>query len=212
MTARKFWTERELRLLRDLYPDLLAETVARQIGRTTKAVQLKARELGIRKSAAFMDAERARQCERARTHPNCIAARLTSSTAGWNRGVKGSTGTSATRFVPGNKPQTWRPVGSESYNKEGLLIRKVSDTGNRRVDWRRVDELDWEAVHGPIPAGHFLVRQSAAGRGLVLLNRAELMKRNSVHANYPPEIARLSQLRGALTRQINSRTRALEQP
>ena len=37
--------------------------------------------------------------------------------------------------------------------------------------------------------------------------RAEHMHRNSVHAHYPPEIARLVQLRGALVRQINRKAR-----
>jgi hypothetical protein len=37
---------------------------------------------------------------------------------------------------------------------------------------------------------------------LELLSRSALMRRNSIH-NYGPELARLSQLRGAVTQQIN---------
>lgn len=37
------------------------------------------------------------------------------------------------------------------------------------------------------------------------MTRAELMRRNSLHTNYPPQLVSLVQLRGALNRQINRR-------
>lgn len=190
------WTDGELDDLRRLYPTERAAVLAEHFGRSRKALNLMALKLGVKKTV--------------------FKERFTKGQAAWNKGVRNSTGDSATRFVVGNKPQTWRPIGSESTTKEGLLVRKVSDTGNRYVDWRRVHELDWEAVHGPIPEGRLLVRRDKKAAptvdNLVLVNRAQLMTRNSVHTNYPPEVARLSQLRGALNRQINARTHALEQP
>ena len=42
-----------------------------------------------------------------------------------------------------------------------------------------------------------------------LVTRAELMRRNSMH-RHGPELARITQLRGCITRQINRRTRAQE--
>ena len=47
---------------------------------------------------------------------------------------------------------------------------------------------------------------NASGRSGSLMTRAELMKRNSYHNRYPKEVARLVQLRGAVTRQINKRS------
>ncbi len=73
--------------------------------------------------------------------------------------------------------------------------------------------INWEAVNGPLPKGHALVfkdgnKQNTAVENLELLSRAELMRRNSYHTNYPKEVAQLVQLRGAITRQINKRSKA----
>jgi hypothetical protein len=98
--------------------------------------------------------------------------------------------------------------------KDGYLQRKVSDTGHGATDWRAVHALVWESAHGPIPKGSVVIfkpgrkttdESAIAADGLECLSRAELMRRNSVHSKYPPEIARLVQLRGAINRQINKR-------
>ena len=69
----------------------------------------------------------------------------------------------------------------------------------------------WERAHGAIPAGHAVVFRpgrfttnpdAITEDGLELVTRAELMRRNTIH-NYPPELARLVQLKGAITRQVN---------
>ena len=132
----------------------------------------------------------------------------------WNKGKKNVNGYSATRFVPGNKPQTWQPIGTERIDKDGNLTVKVSDEGNRRDRWCPVHRLVWIAANGPIPAGHFVVfkpgMKTAIKTEITLdrlecVTRSENMKRNSVHTKYPPELQRLAQLRGAITRQINKR-------
>lgn len=130
----------------------------------------------------------------------------------WNAGLKGwQAGGRArlTQFKKGNKPQTWRPVGSERMTDDGTLMRKVSDTRNKKRDWKPVKDLVWMAKHGRIPRGWFVVhrnrdRNDFRLRNLKLVDRAENMRRNTYH-RYPKEIARLIQLRGALNRQINKR-------
>ena len=52
--TRTFWTESQLAQLRQLYADHATSVVAAAIGRTEKSVYQKAKELGIRKSAAFL--------------------------------------------------------------------------------------------------------------------------------------------------------------
>lgn len=82
--------------------------------------------------------------------------------------------------------------------------------------WIPVHRLVWEAAHGPIPSGHAVVfrpgQHSVDERAITLdklelVTRAELMRRNSYHTNYPPELKKLVQLRGALVRKINHRSR-----
>ena len=72
--------------------------------------------------------------------------------------------------------------------------------------------LVWMEAHGPILPGHVVVFRPGRHTtdieritldAVELVTRAELMKRNSVHSVYGPEVARLVQLRSAVTRQIN---------
>lgn len=43
---------------------------------------------------------------------------------------------------------------------------------------------------------------------LELVTRAENMRRNSRHTRYPPDLNAVMQLKGALTRKINNRSKA----
>lgn len=52
-------------------------------------------------------------------------------------------------------PKNWRPIGSERMDR-GHLIRKVTDTGQPKKDWKRVDVIEWEAINGPVPNGMLL--------------------------------------------------------
>lgn len=49
------------------------------------------------------------------------------------------------------------PIGSERVNSKGLRLRKISETGNQHRDYKRVDLIEWEQKHGPLPAGMILV-------------------------------------------------------
>jgi hypothetical protein len=72
---------------------------------------------------------------------------------GW-RGAHRST---ATEFKPGNRPQTWVPVGTESAaTKVGYIKVKVADPNV----WRLRSHLVWEAHHGkPLPEGWIIRRR-----------------------------------------------------
>lgn len=71
--------------------------------------------------------------------------------------------------------------------------------------------LVWEAANGPVPAGHIVVFKPGM-RTVVLeeitLDRVELITRaENARRNHPrsrdPELGRLVQLKGAITRQVN---------
>lgn len=133
--------------------------------------------------------------------------------ATWNKGLKGVNGKSATTFKKGDMPQTWVPIGSKRIDKDGNLTIKVADVGPRRERWQPMHRLVWIAANGPIPDGCFVVfkagQKTAQEEQITLdrlecVNRAENMRRNSVH-RLPKEIAQTIQLIGALNRQINKR-------
>lgn len=49
------------------------------------------------------------------------------------------------------------PIGGERRNSKGLLLRKISNTGNQHRDYKRVDVIEWEQKNGPLPKGMILV-------------------------------------------------------
>lgn len=201
------WTRLEDEILRDLYPSNTAEDVARVIGRSTRAVWRRAGLLGLKKSREWI-AETARE-RNSRPGHGGQAHRFVTGLVPWNKGKPFAAGGRSveTQFKPGSRPRNWQPVGHERITKEGYLQRKMADTGVTRRDYVNVHWLVWRAAGRDIPPGHAIVFRDGNTRNfdldnLELITRAELMRRNSYH-NYGVEIARVVQLRGAITRQIN---------
>lgn len=181
------WTDDEVAELRRLFPDHTAREISERTGRGVRSIELKARQLGLRKTSEWI-AERARAAMADPSHP-----------------ARGRT--LETMFQPGHRPHTWMPIGSDRTSKEGYLQRKTADTGCTRRDYALVHHLVWRMHGHHIPAGHALVFRDGDKRNfdinnLELVTRAELMRRNSLH-RHGPDIARAYQLVGALNRKIN---------
>lgn len=92
------------------------------------------------------------------------------------------TGGEATQFRPGNMPQTWKPVGTETVRSDGYTWVKVAEPKK----WREKHRLIWEAVHGPIPKGHALLfadgnPQHIELDNLILATRGQLARMNQNH-------------------------------
>lgn len=185
---RKHWTPVEIELLRRNYADTLTRDIAQVLGRTQGVVYRKANDLGLFKSRDFI-AEA----------PGDMAK---------------------TQFKKGreaHEARNYRPIGSLRLSKDGCLERKVTDDPSlvpaRR--WVGVHRLVWMQAHGPIPEGHAVVfkpgRRTAVLEQITpdaveCISQRELMARNTVH-NLPKELVELVQLRGALNRQINKRSK-----
>lgn len=215
-----YWREWQSDMVRRHYATANTAALAEAIGRTVKQVHLKARKLGVYKSREFIAAE---------ARANNLHLNL-GTTHGfkpghkpWNAGLKGAIGCHPNKrgCIQGRAKQLWVPVGSYRINAEGYLDRKYSDEpGQQTKRWRAAHRLVWEAAHGPVPAGYVVtfkpgMRTTDPERitldVLELITQRENMRRNSVHTRLPPDLARVVQLRGALTRQINRRLRAQQQ-
>jgi len=98
----------------------------------------------------------------------------------WNKGMKGlKMGGEATQFKRGNRPHTYKPVGTETVNTDGYVVVKIADPGK----WRQKHILIWDAVNGPIPKGHCLIFADSnplnvVMENLILITRAELAVMN----------------------------------
>lgn len=207
---KKFWTADEDAKLRELYPDMETKEVAKQLVRGLSSIYNRVFILGLKKSADHMTKER----ERAVTAlvAGGTANRFSKGHTTWNKGAHYIAGgrSAETQFKAGQKPaNTWKPIGTERMDKDGYLVRKVSDTGIKRDDWRLVHVDLWEQHNGPLPAGCAVAfKDGDKSRieidNLECITRAELMRRNTVH-RYPKDIAEVAQLMGVLNRQINRR-------
>ena len=113
---------------------------------------------------------------------------------------------SDTQFKLGNRPHTWKPIGSTRYSKDGYLQRKISDTGYPPRDWIGEHVLMWQAAFGPVPPGHAVCFKDGDKTHLALdnfelLSRGELMLRNTIH-KLPPVLTDVIRLNGALKRRL----------
>jgi len=132
----------------------------------------------------------------------------------WNKGMKGwsATGTEATRFKKGTKPPNYKPVGSTRIQSDGYVMMKMAEG---LYQWKLLQRVVWERMNGKIPKGMVLIfldgnKQNIKITNLSLYTRVQNMQRNTMH-NYPKEIALAIQLQGAITRQINKRSKQNEQ-
>lgn len=193
----KAWSVSDDKTLSEMYAKHTQAQLATVLGRTISSVSNRAIKLGLRKDTN--------------------SGRFSKNHATWNKGTSFHAGgrSAETQFKPGalqgNAAAIVKPIGHERMSKDGYLERKINDSLPFKNRWKAVHVLLWETQHGSVPKGHAVIfvngdKSDIRIENLELISRKDLMKRNSVH-NYGPEIASLYQLRGALTRQINRKTK-----
>lgn len=198
------WTPMEDDIVRATFPYVHNQVLAGRLGRTEPAIVNRAAKLGVRKAPEYLA-----------QHPT----RFQAGHKPWNTGMKGFQpgGRSVqTQFrkgqMAGQAARNYKPIGSLRINTDGYLERKVTDAHPvpaRR--WVGVHRLVWDAAHGPVPPGHVVrfrpgmftqVLEEITLDRLELISRAEHARRNHPISR-DPEYARLVQLKGAITRQVN---------
>lgn len=216
--GKRLWSKADDATLRRIYPHTRTATVARQLRRTYAAICGRAKLLGLHKSAAYLaspDACRLRRGDnvgaRFRFPKGHVPANKGLRRPGWSPGRMRET-----QFKKGGLPRNTMPIGSTRLC-DGYVYVKVANVRHvpHTVNWLPLHILEWERVHGPLPAGHCLWfkdgdRLHVDLANLELHTRAENMARNSVH-NLPEPLAEAVQLLGALTRKLRRRTRDAEQ-
>lgn len=221
MMTRHVWTAYEQALLCAYYHDTPTRGIAVALGLTEAQVYTQAHRLQLTKSRALI-------VETARTYSSLPAheshrTRFQRGHAPWNKGTHWTAGgrSAETRFkagrLNGRAAAQVAPLGAHRI-VNGNLERKVTTlSGAPHLRWHPVHRLVWIAANGPVPPGHLVVFRPGMHTNveaeitldrLELITYAENMRRNSIHTLLPPELARVAQLRGALTRQINRRSRS----
>lgn len=226
--SRQRWAPADEEFVRQTYPAENTALIAQALGRRVSQVHQKAAALGLMKSREVIEATS--RANSAKPGHGGQRTQIKPGNVPWNKGLRGSTGHHANCKGNWFKPGTLNghalahvmPIGSHRINSEGYLDRKVSDqSGAPHLRWHPVHRLVWAEANGPVPAGHIVVfkpgcKTSALDQitpdKLDCITRQQLMQRNTVHAQYPPEVARLVQLRGALNRVINRKAKEAKTP
>lgn len=181
--------------------------LAARLGVVYHQVSKRATALGLRKDEAFLNGAGGRL-----DGVRGMGTRFQPGHVPWTKGRRMPGHGGATKFQPGHLPANHKPIGSLRIESGGYLQRKVSETGYPPRDWVAVHRLVWIEANGPVPDGHVVVfrpgRRTTELAAITLdavelVTRAELLERNRL----PPELRRVAQLRGAITRQINRRLR-----
>lgn len=206
--TRQYWTPKQDAVLAYLYPDnRTVDILAFLPGKTKSGLYYRANKLGLKKSPGLV----ARLAAEAMNNPNHGGrySQFKKGQESWNKGkpfIAGGRSTD-TQFKKGRRPHTWNPIGHERVSKDGYLERKMTDTGITRNDYVAVHRLVWVEAGNAIPPGHIVVfkdgnKANISVSNLECISRQEGMRRNTYH-QYGPEVSKLVQLRGAITRQIN---------
>ncbi len=226
---RKKWPAGAEETLVRLFPTHSAAEIAAEIGVKVATVHNRARLLGLRKARDWKAARTTRRWLEGR-HEGSRSHHFAPGHVPHNRGVPQSEWLPdpgrgvETRFRkgrPATAARNYIPIGGLRVTKDDTLERKVTDDPRlapaRR--WVSVARLVWEAAHGPIPPKHVVRFKDGMHTAqeaeitpdrLECISMSENMARNSYH-NYPAPIPQIIQLRGALNRKINNRTRKHEE-
>ncbi len=209
----EFWrpvifTDSEIQYIKENYANTRTDLIAIKLNKEIELIYRKAAQLCIKKSKEF----------------------LASPDSGIF--IKGSTTGHEYRYpkghIPANKGEKMSP---ELYKKcEPTMFKKGRLPHNTKSDgeisirksnngslyyhirlslgkWQALHRFLWEKENGKIPNGFNIIFKDGNNsnckiENLELISNTELMQRNSIH-NYPEDLQKLIQVKGALQRQIN---------
>ena len=206
--------------MRTYYPHRPASEVAALMGVSESYVYKLAAKFGLKKTAQYMATQTAGRIQPGQPHGGSRQTQFKPGQKPWNAGRKGwqAGGRSVqTQFTTGMEPPNTLPLGSHRLVRNHAtgklhLERKMSEQpGPNHLRWVPVSRLVWIAAHGEVPQGSIVVFKPGMATTVLheitldkleLITRAQNAKRNHPN-NISPEVGRLSQLKGAITRQVN---------
>jgi hypothetical protein len=213
---RRFWNKADAKAFKARYPHEPTADIARDLGRTVKALYQRAKMLGLAKTPAYLASPAAHRLDGVKGMGSRFPKGHVPANKGLRRPGWGPGRMKQTQFKKGGRSPRWPaedyPIGALRINSDGQLDMKVRD-GLR--GWYCLARWVWMQERGQIPPNHCIRPKNGDQHdtrieNLELITRAENLRRNW-HDRYPLAIKQAVQLRGALQRQINKREGKHEQ-
>jgi hypothetical protein len=217
----RHWTSDELDVLRDVYPHLSTQRVAKALRRSMASVYAMAKILGLYKTEKYLASPEA--CTLRRGENVGAEYRFPKGHLPANKGLR------RPGYSPGRMRETqfkkgegrgaanrnYKPVGSIEHDHDGFLVVKVFDakTADERYgigigkSWEYLHRRVWIQHRGPIPPKHHIAfkdrnRDNVAIENLECVSFADMARRNTMWNNYPRELAEAIQLQGVIKRKL----------
>lgn len=202
--ARKLWTEKEYQIMREKYPHMRTDKLAKELGRSRSSVYGQVKKLGLSKSKDFLASPESGIFIKGSTVGK--AYRFPKGNVPANKGKKQSeymnenaiARTSKTRFKKGRKPHN-------TIKGNGIISKRKDSKTNKIYNYYKISDGKWvlhhkylwEVKNGKMPKGHCLWFKDGDSQNynendlsnLELITRGENAKRNkSSFESYPEDL------------------------
>lgn len=204
---RQYWTNEEVKILKEFYPIKTVKAIAKRINKTERSIYNKAWELGLKKDEDFK-----RKTARQMALKNGSNSRFKKGLIPFNKGKKIEEylppekieKLKKTSFKKGNLPHNTKYDGYERVNKYGYTEVRVSQ-GKFVLKHR----LIWEEHFGSIPKGNIVIFKDGDKTNLDISNLEMISKeenaiRNRILPDYPRELQKVEYLRVKLKQKIKN--------
>lgn len=181
---RKKWTQEELQYIKDNYSDLSNKELSTRINRTDRAIALKARELGLKKTL-----EHKTKIWKEMALKNGInSGNFKKGMTPWNKGKKGFMSANKTSFVKGHLPKNARPMHSINDTKDGLYIK----VGRRK--WIALSRFIYTAMGNELKSSEIITfadgnRYNLHPDNLIKKCRGNHLRSNAGKENIPHDLS-----------------------
>ena len=211
--SRKLWTEKELIILKKDYPSTLSFLIATKLNRSVRSIYSQANLMGLKKTEEF---NRSESSGRMINGNFGIANRFKKNHIPFNTGKKwndfmseqSKSNSLKTTFKKGNKPPNTLHDGIITYRADSKTKRVYKHIRISLGKWQMLHVYNWEQINGKLPKGKILAfigsTEDCSVGNLMLITRAENMKRNSIH-RYPEEIKQTIKTLTKLKKIINGK-------
>jgi len=210
---KKLWTEPELIILKKEYPTTQSILIAKKLNRSIGSIYNQANLQGLKKTEEF---NRSESSGRMKDGQFGKATQFQKNHKSFNTGMKwddfmtvqGKANSLRTTFKKGNLPPNTLHDGMITTRTDSKTKRTYKFIRIALAKWQMLHVYNWEQVNGKLPKGKILAFKGSTDDcsidNLILITRAENMKRNSIQ-RYPEEIKQTIRVLTKLKKTINGK-------